>query len=35
MSIREGTELLQTIGGQQKDIVRLDDSLDSFMLMSE
>lgn len=35
VSIREGMELLQTIAGKKKEIMRFDDGLDRFMLKSE
>lgn len=35
VSLRYGMEMLQTIAGQQKDIMKFDDSLDNFMLKSE
>lgn len=32
VSLMQGMEILQTIAGQRKDIMKFDDSLDNFML---
>lgn len=35
VSLRYGMQMLQTIAGQEKDIMKFDDSLDNFILKSE